>query len=109
MKLPKSIFILIKEYQEFPERLGAGVNELINFLPPDWLERVNETEHYEDVMLPHCNKCGLISDELEEQTSMGVYAGKYCSDECWQESGYCDVGPEAFDPTYCGEQLEPDE
>jgi hypothetical protein len=43
---------------------------------------------------------------MDEYYSMGIYAGRYCSDACWRKSGYRDVGPEEFDPTYAGEVLE---
>ena len=43
---------------------------------------------------------------MEERYSFGIYAGRYCSDKCWKESGYRDEGPEGFDPDYAGERLD---
>jgi hypothetical protein len=44
----------------------------------------------------------------ETRYSMGIYAGRYC-DIGWKNSGYRDVGPEEFDPSYAGESLEPED
>ena len=58
-----------------------------------------------------CSKCGKVAvdDYYEEYYSMGIYAGRYCSDHCWSKSGYRDVDASAFDESYAGERLEPEE
>ena len=53
--------------------------------------------------LPVCSGCGNASDSLAERYSLGIYAGRYCSDECWAASGYRDEPASAFDPADCGE------
>jgi len=55
-----------------------------------------------------CSKCGKEDTYMEERYSMGIYAGRYCSEKCWKKSGYRDVGPEEFDPDYAGERLDDD-
>ena len=50
-----------------------------------------------------CAKCGKTDTYMEEYYSLGIYAGRYCSDECWRESGYRDEGPSGFDPADAGE------
>ena len=56
-----------------------------------------------------CGTCGKESEEyMEERYSLGIYAGRYCSDKCWKNSGYRDEGPEGFDPTFAGERYEED-
>ena len=54
-----------------------------------------------------CSLCGK-KGQFEERFSLGIYAGRYCSDKCWKASGYRDEGVEGFDPTYAGERLDDD-
>lgn len=103
----------IKLLQDFAKRIEI-IKELndkfiLNLPHVSWIEQVQEVDDYDDLILPHCSTCGIVSDELEDRHSMGIYAGKYCSDICWKNSQYKDVGPEEFDPTYAGEQLEPED
>lgn len=54
-------------------------------------------------MQPQCSRCGKETDDLEERYSLGIYAGRYCSDKCWRDSGYRDEPASAFDPSDAGE------
>jgi len=76
-------------------------------------------EHYNFNALPsqsmhtptaRCGACGKEKPryDLEERYSFGVYAGRYCNDTCWAESGYRDAtDPDArFDAADAGEAME---
>ena len=55
-----------------------------------------------------CNGCGLTNADregVEEQYSLGLYAGRY-HDDCWERSGYRKDGSAGFDPDDAGEQYE---
>lgn len=55
-----------------------------------------------------CSTCGTPDDDyMEERYSFGIYAGRYCSDECWKNSGYRDA-TDIFSELDAGERLEPD-
>jgi hypothetical protein len=60
-----------------------------------------------------CGGCGKEKSEHEmvERYSFGIYAGRYCNDKCWGNSGYRDAtDPDAkFDPMDAGEVLEPED
>lgn len=56
-----------------------------------------------------CRTCGKEEEYMEEYFSLGITAGHYCSEECWQASGYRDEGPEGFDPADAGEAYWEDE
>jgi hypothetical protein len=53
-----------------------------------------------------CSTCGKEEEYMEERYSLGIYAGRYCSDECWKKSGYRDEGVEGFDADYAGEHYD---
>jgi len=50
-----------------------------------------------------CATCGVVAECMEERYSLGIYAGRYCSDACWARSGYRDEPASAFDPADAGE------
>lgn len=52
---------------------------------------------------PVCGKFESYRNEFDEYHSLGIYAGRYCSDHCWSQSGYRDEPASAFDPADCGE------
>jgi hypothetical protein len=59
-----------------------------------------------------CGACGKeTTDFLPEYHSFGVYAGRYCDDKCWANSGYRDAtdSDAEFDPMYAGEVMEPED
>ena len=58
----------------------------------------------------HCAVCGDGDRYMAEYYSFGVYAGRYCSDQCWKNSGYVDADdPDSdFDPMDAGESMDPD-
>jgi hypothetical protein len=57
--------------------------------------------------MQRCAVCKKEDDYVPEYHSFGVYAGRYCDDECWKKSGYRDATDTSaeFDPMDAGERL----
>ena len=75
----------------------------------DWIKLRDGTQVQERWVCrcSHCEAHPDGPDFAEERHSFGIYAGRMC-DHAWKRSGFIDAGPEAFDPDYAGESLEPE-
>lgn len=62
---------------------------------------------WEEWVCGTCHRTNAEAPGVEEQYSLGLYAGRYHDGECWKASGYRDEGPEGFDPMDAGESYEP--
>jgi hypothetical protein len=54
-----------------------------------------------------CGQTPADGVEVEEQYSLGIYAGRWCA-PCWDASGFRKEGAGAFSPADAGESYEPD-
>ena len=58
----------------------------------------------EEAPLPRCAQCERESDDLSEyHDRYGIYAGRYCSDQCFEKTSYASF---VFVASYAGESLE---
>jgi hypothetical protein len=99
---------LSDEWQDYERQVSALEAEGMSRSDAQGIIDMQDEQAGRDRTIPErtytCGTCGTTTTEyMEEYHSMGIYAGRYCSEKCWRGSGYRDCGSEGFDPSYAGE------